>query len=97
MSIISERKQILEGIKNRIIKNNFVENVSAKRMTICNSCEDKGTKCVVPGTGPCCNICGCSLALKTRSLSTNCPAEKPKWNMVLTQEEEDELNNRFGE
>jgi hypothetical protein len=46
---------------------------------------------MVAGTGPCCNVCGCSLSLKTRALSDQCP--ESKWIAVLTQEEEDNLHN----
>jgi hypothetical protein len=53
---------------------------------------------MVPGTAPCCNKelggCGCCLALKTRSLSSECP--KGHWKAELTQEEEDKLNEKLG-
>ena len=89
-TIWKNRKAILEGITNSIIKDKFVEEVAKERMEICNSCEFKGDKCLVPGTGPCCNNCGCSLSLKSRALSDNCP--KDKWKAVLTEEEENKLN-----
>lgn len=89
------RKQILEGVANTVIKNEFVEEVSKYRMEICNKCEYKGNDCTVPGTGPCCGACGCSLEFKTRSLSSACGAmekgEDPKWLPVLSQKDEDEL------
>jgi len=50
----------------------------------------KNATCVVPGTQPCCNLCGCSLAFKTRSLSSECP--DLRWHALLTEEEEDKLN-----
>ena len=81
----------MEGIKNSVIRDKFVEEVAADRMTICNSCEFKGSECAVPGTEPCCNSCGCSLAFKTRSLSSECP--EGKWSAKLSEEEEDQLNN----
>ena len=47
----------------------------------------------MPGTQPCCGECGCSLALKTRSLSSECA--EGHWTSVLTDEEDinhEELN-----
>jgi len=85
------KSQILEGIKNAMIRDEFVEDVSKHRYDICNKCESKGDKCVVIGTSPCCNECGCSLAFKTRALSTECPLGK--WKALMTEEEEDELDN----
>jgi anaerobic ribonucleoside-triphosphate reductase len=89
-TIWKNRKAILEGITNTILKNEFVEEIAKERIEICNSCEFKGDKCLVSGTGPCCNDCGCSLSLKTRALSDSCP--KDKWKALLTEEEEDKLN-----
>jgi len=89
--IWKNRSQILEGIKNAAIKNEFVEEIAQERNSICNDCTSKGDKCAVPGTSPCCNECGCSLTFKTRSLSSECPLGK--WQAVLTEEEEDKLNN----
>ena len=89
--IWENKSQILEGITNRIIKDKFVEEVSAERMSICDKCPSKGNECAIPGTGPCCNECGCSLNFKTRSLSSECPLDK--WSALLTDEEEDKLEN----
>ena len=58
---------------------------------MCNECTSKGTDCAVKGTGPCCNECGCSLSLKTRSLASDCPLGK--WKSIVTVEEEDKLEN----
>lgn len=53
---------------------------------------------MVGGTAPCCNEkkggCGCSLSLKTRALSSECPLGK--WKAELTEEEEDKLNEKLG-
>lgn len=46
----------------------------------------------MPGTQPCCSICGCKLAYKTRSLSSSCPhPDGPKWKATMTEQEQDEL------
>lgn len=87
--IWKNRKQIYEGIKNATIRDEFVESVSAKRMAICNECPSKGNKCEVPGTGPCCNECGCSLAFKTRALSADCPLGE--WKALMSEKDEDKL------
>lgn len=97
-TIFENRKQILEGIKNNLFKKEHVEKIAEKRLQICKTCSNydkSGIGCLVPGTQPCCNIktggCGCSLALKTRSLSSACPLTTPLWDAVLTQEEENKL------
>lgn len=93
-TIWENRKGILEGIKNSVIRDEFVEDIARMRHDICDGCEHldtKGKGCAVKGTQPCCSDCGCSLAFKTRSLSSECP--KGKWDAIATEEEEDELDN----
>lgn len=70
-------------------------------MSICKNCklyDEEGKGCMVVGTAPCCNQdlggCGCSLSLKTRALSSECPLSK--WEAELTEEEEDKLNEKLG-
>jgi len=91
--------QILEGVSNNINKKEDVEKIAKKRLEICSKCEhqDKtGEQCLVPGTQPCCGICGCKLAFKTRSLSSECPHPDKKWKAVMSVEKEDELYNKLG-
>jgi hypothetical protein len=87
--------QILEGVKNSIFKKDHIEFIASERMKICQACpliDLKGDKCMVPGTAPCCGACGCKLAFKTRSLSSECAhPDKPKWESILTDEEQDKL------
>ena len=84
--IWKNRKVILEGIKA----------IAADRLSVCKKCDlfdATGDSCVMPGTQPCCGECGCSLALKTRSLSSECA--EGHWTSVLTDEEDinhEELN-----
>lgn len=90
--------KILEGIKNNIFKSEHVEAEAALRMHVCNKCnflDTSGSKCLVPGTQPCCGSCGCSLSLKTRSLSSECP--EGKWPALMTEDEEDLLNQQLEE
>jgi len=83
----------MEGVINSVIRDEFVEEIATQRLKLCNSCvrrDDEGSSCVVPGTQPCCNLCGCSLGIKLRALSAECP--DLRWHAVLTEEEEDKLN-----
>jgi hypothetical protein len=91
-TIWENRKGILEGLKNSVIKDEFVEDIARMRHDICDTCDKldtKGKDCAVKGTKPCCAECGCSLAFKTRSLSAECPLGK--WDAIATEEQEDEL------
>jgi hypothetical protein len=88
-TIWENRKQILEGITNSVIRDQTVEDIAQLRYSICYECPSKGRKCAVKGTAPCCNECGCSLGFKTRSLSSSCPLGK--WDAIATEEEEDKL------
>ncbi len=88
--IWKNRKQIYEGIKNSVVRDGYVEDVAAKRLAICEMCPSKGDMCEVPGTAPCCNECGCSLAFKTRALSDECPLGE--WKALMSEDEEDKLS-----
>jgi hypothetical protein len=96
IEIWKARNQILEGIKNRIFTKEHIEEIAKNRLVICNDCDFIGKSniaCIVPGTAPCCSKCGCCLELKTRSLSSDCP--EGKWNAIMTEEEEDLLNQQL--
>ena len=89
----NNRNKIMEGIKNSVIRDEFVEKIAASRMIYCNTCVNKdndGKDCAVPGTQPCCKLCGCSLQFKVRSLSSDCPDSK--WKAVISEEDEDKLD-----
>ena len=92
-SIWENRKKILEGVRNTILRDELVEDIARMRRDICDECEyldTKGKKCAMKGTQPCCGDCGCSLTFKTRSLSSECPLGK--WDAIATEEEEDKLD-----
>lgn len=96
LKAIRNADQIFEGVKNTIFKQEDVELIANERWKICKKCEfidTKGDKCVMPGTEPCCGECGCSLGFKMRALSSSCP--KDKWTAIMTEEEEDKLNERI--
>jgi len=88
-TIWKNKLHILKGVWNNIFKKQYIERISAERLEICAYCPDidlDGTKCMMPGTQPCCGKCGCSLALKTRDLSSGCgDIENPRWNPVKTE------------
>lgn len=94
--IWKERNKIAEGVKNNIFKTKHVEDIAFFRNEICRACEfidTTGAKCAVPGTQPCCGECGCSLKLKTRSLSSDCP--RGFWKAELTEQEEAIVNQQL--
>ena len=93
-NVFKNADKIAEGVMNRVFKKEHIEVMAEARMEICNECElldTKGDACFAPGTQPCCSDCGCSLSFKTRSPSSACPKEK--WRAVLTEEQEEKLNN----
>jgi hypothetical protein len=101
LKIWKARGQILEGIANSVFKKEDVEEIAKHRLSICHFCDlytENDNGCMVVGTSPCCNQdkggCGCSLKFKTRSLSSDCP--NGHWKAELTQEEEDQLNQKLG-
>ena len=95
------RKQILEGVTNTVFKKQFVETVAEFRKKICDDCKENNGHCLVPGTGPCCGACGCSLTFKLRSMSSACGLaqkdEEPKWFPVLSQEDDDKHIGDLGD
>lgn len=104
IQIWKSKGQIIEGLTNSIFKKEDVEEISLYRLELCQECDlytNDDSGCMVSLTSPCCNAlkggCGCSLALKTRSLSSECPHPKSaKWKAELSVEEEDKLNQKLG-
>jgi len=88
--------QIAEGIKNKIFKRDDVEAVAKVRWLECKVCpllDTKGDHCAVNGTQPCCSDCGCSISLKIRAMSSDCP--KGRWKAIMPEEMEDELKKQI--
>ena len=76
----------------------FLNKNTLKKLLLkeCPNIDLNGTKCEVLGTKPCCGLCGCSLSLKTRSLSSECAdSDNIRWKAVLTEQEDDQLNNHL--
>jgi|TARA_R110000744_G_scaffold76347_6_gene151257 hypothetical protein len=88
--------QIAEGIKNNMFKKEHIEAVVTERWKVCIHCslfDAKGDDCLAPGTQPCCSDCGCSLAFKMRSLSSECP--KGYWQSLVSEETEELINKQI--
>ena len=83
IQIWNNKRLIIQGLCNTIFKSDPVEKIARERLLICRTCllyDGKGTNCSMPGTQPCCGECGCSLALKLRSMDSSCPhPDGPKW------------------
>ena len=83
--------EVYEGWRNNILppeklKDKIAE-VSSKRMSICDGCDNhsKNHKTLRPDAH--CVSCGCTLSAKTKCLSCSCPINK--WEAVLTQDQEE--------
>ena len=88
--------KILEGIKNRLFLTSDIREVADERLKICNKCphlDKKGKECLIPGTQPCCALCGCSMGIKAYAMSSAC--DDNRWSALMTEEEEDELNDQL--
>ncbi len=85
---------IYEGWKNHLLPSDRIKeliiNVSEERLKICRECEhhSKFHSSIRPDEH--CTYCGCSLLPKTKCLSCKCPVDK--WSIILTEEQEKEIN-----
>lgn len=98
LEIWKHKGQILEGILNNLFTSEDVKSVAIKRFNKCLECshlDKKGKDCAIPGTKPCCKLCGCSLRIKTFSMSAECPAPEKYWTAIMTEDEEELLNNQL--
>lgn len=98
LKIWKNRGKILEGIKNNIFKKEHIVQIADERKVLCEACEHydvEGSKCASHlAPKPCCGHCGCSIKLKTFSMSSECPVGK--WKAVMNEEEEKELEEKTG-
>jgi len=96
VSAFTNLDKIAEGVKNKIFKNEDVEEIAKVRWMDCSVCEHldtKGDKCAIKATRPCCGKCGCSIGLKIRSLSSGCPIGK--WKAVTNKEGEKAIKKQI--
>lgn len=95
VQVFQKRNKILEGIYNYYFPRAYIESIARKRLTICQSCDHydtRGTGCAIPGTHPCCDMCGCSHKFLLRSLSSSC--EDGRWQAEMSQEAEDSYREK---
>jgi hypothetical protein len=78
-NIWENRKLILEGVGNTLIKNKVIEEIAIERKAVCAVCPFLNKDCITVG-GNCCGACGCKIELKTRAMAASCP--KNKWVAV---------------
>lgn len=105
LKVWKNKGQILEGIVNKIFKQDHIEEIAKERMDICKSnicglydSDGSSERAIVKGQ-PACAGCGCSLDFKTRCLSCHCHlqdiGDHPLWGAVLSQAEETLLKERM--
>jgi hypothetical protein len=89
-------EKLLEGWRNNLFPpshlKEIIKRVSEERMAICESCSfhSKFHKTYRPDAH--CTDCLCTLSAKTKCLSCECPLPSPKWEAVITEEEEVYIN-----
>lgn len=93
-------KEIVEGWKNDLIPashlKEVIEEMGNERLAICRECPhdsvNKGISKLVRGEY--CTVCGCPLAKKTKSPTSQCPLNPPKWESYMSLSEYDRLNKQ---
>lgn len=69
-------KQIAEGWKNVVIKDEDVEAVAKIRLEICRQCPFHSSNAKTKRPDEHCTKCGCPLISKTRCMTCSCPENK---------------------
>lgn len=86
-------KEVWEGWRNHLLPpedlKEMIEKTSQERLSICQPCEFNTTPERIVNWSRC-QVCGCPLKQKSKSLHSECP--KKKWGAVLTKEEAHEIN-----
>ena len=96
LKAFSSVSEIAEGIKNNVFKQDHIEEIAKVRWMDCVNCEhldNKGDKCAISATRPCCGKCGCSIGLKIRSLASSCPAGK--WKALVDKKAQSEIMSQI--
>ena len=107
LRIWKSKGQILEGIVNRIFKQEHIEEIASERFAICESnlCgmfdpDGSSERAVMKGE-PSCSGCGCALKLKTRCMSCHCHlqdiGQHPLWVSVISPAEEQLMMERMNQ
>jgi len=69
---IDKFNEIINGWKNLIIKDDSIEEIAKKRIEICVDCEHLTKRDI-------CDICGCYMPAKVRSIKSKCSDKPSKW------------------
>lgn len=102
--------EFMEGWRNHLIPpkdlKDTINKVSEERLAICSGCPMQSENAKAEGKiilrlDVHCTACGCPLTAKTKSLSSKCPLNPPKWEAVATDAEryeiEQQINNETNE
>lgn len=97
-------KGIMEGAWNSIFVRAKIEEIANERGKICDVCPHNSvnvrkadpTKNFINPLAHC-TLCGCNLHMKTRSLSQVCPDTPPRWEAVVTDKEEQDIDTKLNE
>lgn len=95
---------LVEGWRNHLVPpedlKDLIEEVSKERLELCAGCpwqsnnaKEAGKKIMRPDLH--CTKCGCTLVAKTKSLSSRCPLEPPKWDVVVNDAERYEIEKQI--
>lgn len=88
--MLEKAKQIAEGWKNTIIKDEDVEQIAAARLSVCEECEFNSkniqSTSLLKRPDVHCTKCGCPLMSKTRCVSCSCPIDR--WGAVGKNDED---------
>jgi hypothetical protein len=105
LRIWKSKNQILEGIVNKVFKQDHIEEIAKERLALCQSnvCgmydADGSSERAVQKGQPACAGCGCNLDYKTRCMSCHCHlqdiGEHPLWVAVISPAEEQLLRERL--
>lgn len=94
---------MVEGWRNDILPPSKMKEailqMSEERLSICRDCPhdslNKGISHLVKGEH--CTLCGCPLAKKTKSPTSQCPLSPPKWESYMNLGEYEKLNKQNDE
>lgn len=93
-------RTIVEGWRNDIIPpkdlKEAINKMSEERMAICRACPldsiNKGISTLVKSEH--CTKCGCPLSKKTKSPTSRCPLDPPKWNSYMSVQDYQKLTTQ---
>lgn len=86
-------QEIYDGWKNFLVPDKeiekYVEKIAQNRINICRTCpwNSRNRKTIISMARPDvhCTKCGCPEATKTRSLTSECPLDPPKWTAEVKE------------